>query len=79
MKITVNKNQQKINLNTHVANIITIAQQTAEQGGDTFTYHFPKGLGFDVFELGIEVRKQTEDSVFHFQIVDWTMNFCIRN
>jgi len=79
MKITVNKNQQKINLNTHVANIITIAQQTAEKGGDTFTYHFPRGLGFDVFELGFEVRKQTEDSVFHFQIVDWTMNFCIRN
>ncbi len=79
MKITVNKNQQKINFNTHVGNIITIAQQAAEQGRDTFTYHFPKGLGFGYFELKLEVEKQTENSVFCYEIRGRNINFCIRN
>ena len=78
MKITVNKNQQKINFNTHVANIITIAQQTAEKGGKNFNYHVPSGLGFGSYELIREVKKLTEDSV-DASHRDGTINFCILN
>ena len=78
MKITINKNQQKINFNTHTENIITIAQQTAEKGGKYFSYHVPDGLGFGPYELIREVEKLTENSVCASHR-DMTINFCILN
>jgi len=83
MKITVNKNQQKINFNTHVGTIIMIAQQTAQKGITNFNYDVPRGLGFGCIELIREVKKQTDDSVFggirRCSYSKETINFCIRN
>ncbi len=78
MKITINKNQQRINFKTHVGNIITIAQQTAEQGRERFNYATPRGLGFGSYELIAEVEKQTEDSVYGSH-KDGVIKFAIRN
>ena len=78
MKITINKNQQRINFNTHVATIITIAKQTAEQGRERFNYDVPRGLGFGCYELITEVEKQTEDSVYGTH-KDGVIKFAIRN
>ena len=78
MKITINKNQQRINFNTHVGTIITIAQQTAQKGVTNFNYNVPRGLGFGCYELIREVEKQTDDSVCGSHS-NGTINFCIRN
>lgn len=83
MKIRINKNQQRINFNTHVWTIITIAQQTAQKGMTSFNYDVPRELGFGCNELINEVVKQTNDSVFGiFKRCSYskgTINFCIRN
>lgn len=78
MKITINKNQQRINFNTHVGTIMMIAQQTAQKGVNNFNYHVPRGLGFGCYELIREVEKQTDDSVIGSHS-NGTINFCIRN
>jgi len=78
MEITINKNQQEINFNTHVETIITIAQQTAQKGMTSFNYDVPRGLGFGCNELINEVVKQTNDSVCGSHSRG-TINFCIRN
>ena len=78
MKITINKNQQRINFNTHVGTIIMIAQQKAKQGLTRFNYNVPRGLGFGCYELITEVEKQTEDSVYGTH-KDGVIKFGIRN
>jgi len=78
MKITINKNQQKLNFNTHVENIITIAKQTAQEGRERFTYPYPKGLGFGGYELINEVEKQTDESVYGTHR-DGVIRFAIRD
>jgi len=78
MKITINKNQQRINFNTHVRDIISIAKQTAEEGRERFNYATPRGLGFGSYELITEVEKQTEESVYGSHR-DGVIKFAIRN
>jgi hypothetical protein len=78
MKITINKNQQRINFKTHVWNIITIAQQTAEQGRERFNYTIPRGLGFNGNDLVDEVENRTEESVYGV-CRDGVIKFGIRN
>ena len=80
MKITVNKNQQKINFKTHVGTIITIAQQKAEIGIDSFYYPIPRGQGIDTTSLIDAVEKETEDSVYggYKCIKDGEIKFSIR-
>jgi hypothetical protein len=78
MKIRINKNQQRINFNTHVGTIITIAQQTAEQGREWFNYPISRGLGFNGNDLVDEVENRTEQSVYGV-CRDGVIKFGIRN
>jgi hypothetical protein len=64
MKITINKNQRKINFKKHVWTIIEIAKQKAEIGIERFYYPIPRNQGIDSYSLIEEVEKQTEDSVY---------------
>ena len=63
MKIQVNKNQQAINLRTHVWTIIEIAKQKANVGIEHFNYPIPRNIGVSVSELIDAVENATEDSV----------------
>jgi hypothetical protein len=80
MKIQVNKNQQKINLKTHLGTIITIAMQKAREGYNSFYYPIPLNQGISLYELIGRVEKETEDSVYggHKCIKDGYINFSIR-
>jgi len=64
MKIQVNKNQQAINLRTHVWTIIEIAKQKANVGIEHFRYPIPRNIGISAFELIDAVENTTEESVY---------------
>ena len=81
MKIQVNKNQQAINFKTHVGTIITIAQQRAKAGYNSFCYPIPRNQGIHTHHLISQVEKETEDTVFggYKCIRDGSIHFTIRN
>ena len=81
MKITINKNQQKLNFNKHVWTIIEIAKQTANQGRDRFYYTIPRNEGIHTWHLIDAVEKETEDSVYggYKCISDGAIKFSIRD
>lgn len=64
MKIQVNKNQQKINFKTHIGTIITIAQQKAKEGLNSFSYPIPRNQGISHWEIISKVEEETENSVY---------------
>jgi len=64
MKITINKNQARINFNTHVHTIISIAKEKAKNGYTTFYYPRPKNQGISSFKLIDTVEKETESTVY---------------
>jgi len=64
VKIQVNKNQQAINLKTHIWTIITIAEQKAKLGIEHFKYPMPKNIGISASELIDAVKEETEESVY---------------
>jgi len=80
MKIQVNKNQQAINLKTHIGTIITIAKQNANAGIDRFGYPIPRDIGISAFELIKAVENETEESVYggYNCIFDKAIRFSIR-
>ena len=64
MRIVVNKNQQRINFNTHVWTIIEIAKQKAEAGIDRFDYKEPKASeGLKSSKIAFAVEEETEGTV----------------
>jgi hypothetical protein len=81
MKIQVNKNQQAINLRTHIGTIIMIAEQKAKAGIEHFKYPIPKNAGVSAFELIDAVENATEDSVYadYECISDGLIKFSISN
>lgn len=81
MKIQVNKNQQAINFKTHVGTIITIAQQRAKAGYNSFWYPIPRNQGISHWDLISQVEKETEDTVFggYKCIRDGSIQFTIRD
>lgn len=64
MKITINKNQERINFRTHVDNIITIAKKEAEFGSHHFYYHVPRNQGIRIWKLIETVEQETENTVY---------------
>ena len=64
MKIQVNKNQQAINLKTHIGTIIMIAEQKAKVGIEHFKYPMPTNIGISAFELIDAIENATEESVY---------------
>tara|TARA_R100000773_G_scaffold44487_1_gene45823 strand:- start:680 stop:925 length:246 start_codon:yes stop_codon:yes gene_type:complete len=64
MKITINKNQQRINFKKHIWTIIEIAKQTANKGMDGFNYTIPRNEGISAYTLIDAVEKETEHSVY---------------
>lgn len=64
MKIQVNKNQQAINLKTHIGTIIMIAEQKAKLGIEHFKYPIPRNIGVSALELIDAVEEATENSVY---------------
>ena len=81
MKIQVNKNQQAINLKTHIGTIIMIAKQKASAGIGHFKYPIPRDVGISAFELIDAVENATEDSVYGGTkcISDGLIRFSISN
>jgi len=81
MKIQVNKNQQEMNLRTHVWTIIEIAKQKASAGIGHFKYPIPIDAGISAFELIDAVENATEDSVYGGTkcISDGLIRFSITN
>lgn len=81
MKIQVNKNQQAINLRTHIWTIITIAEQKAKLGIEHFKYPTPKNIGISASELIDAVEEETEESVYGGTkcISDGLIRFSIRS
>lgn len=80
MKIQVNKNQQAINLRTHIWTIITIAEQKAKAGIGHFKYPIPRDVGISTLELIDAVEEATEESVYGGTkcISDGRIRFSIR-
>ena len=80
MKIQVNKNQQEMNLRTHVWTIIEIAKQKAKAGIEHFKYTIPRNIGVSTFELIDAVENATEESVYGGTkcISDGLIRFSIR-
>ena len=80
MKIQVNKNQQAINLRTHIGTIIMIAKLKAKAGIDHFKYPIPRDAGISAFELIDAVEEATEESVYGSTkcISDGRIRFSIR-
>ena len=80
MKIQVNKNQQEMNLRTHVWTIIEIAKQKANVGIEHFKYPIPRNIGISTFELIDAVENATEESVYGGTkcISDGLIRFSIR-
>ena len=64
MKIQVNKNQQAINLKTHIGTIIEIAKQKASAGIGHFKYPIPIDAGISAFKLIDAIEDITEESVY---------------
>ena len=81
MKIQVNKNQQAINLKTHIGTIIMIAEQKAKAGIEHFKYPIPRNIGISTFELIDAVENATEESVYGGTkcISDGLIRFSITN
>ena len=81
MKIQVNKNQQAINLRTHVLTIIEIAKQKANVGIEHFRYPIPRDVSISAFELIDAVEEATEESVYGGTkcISDGLIRFSITN
>ena len=81
MKIQVNKNQQAINLRTHIGTITMIAEQKAKAGIEHFKYPIPRDIGISAFELIDAVENATEDSVYGGTkcISDGLIRFSISN
>ena len=80
MKIQVNKNQQAINLRTHIWTIITIAEQKAKAGIGHFKYPIPRDVDISTLELIDAVEEATEESVYRGTkcISDGRIRFSIR-
>tara|TARA_R110000823_G_C15713029_1_gene477768 strand:+ start:219 stop:461 length:243 start_codon:yes stop_codon:yes gene_type:complete len=80
MKIQVNKNQQAINLRTHIWTIITIAEQKAKAGIGHFKYPIPRDVDISTLELIDAVEEATEESVYGGTkcISDGRIRFSIR-
>jgi len=80
MKIQVNKNQQAINLKTHIGTIVMIAEQKANAGIEHFRYPIPRNIGISTFELIDAVEDATEESVYggYKCISDGLIRFSIR-
>ena len=80
MKIQVNKNQQEMNLRTHVWTIIEIAKQKANVGIEHFRYPIPRNISISAFELIDAVENATEESVYGGTkcISDGLIRFSIR-
>lgn len=81
MKITINKNQERINFKTHVWTIITIAKEKAKNGYHNFYYPIPKNQGICHWELIKKVEEETEDTVYvgHKSVSDGAIRFTIRD
>lgn len=81
MKIQVNKNQQAINLKTHIGTIVEIAKQKASAGIEHFKYPIPRNIGISAFELIDAVENATEESVYGGTkcISDGLIRFSITN
>ena len=81
MKIQVNKNQQEMNLRTHVWTIIEIAKQKANVGIEHFRYPIPRNIGISTFELIDAVENATDSSVYGGTkcISDGLIRFSITN
>ena len=80
MKIQVNKNQQAINLKTHIGTIIMIAEQKANAGIECFIYPIPRNIGISALELIDAIEDKTEKYVYggYKCISDGTIRFSIR-
>ena len=81
MKIQVNKNQQAINLRTHIWTITTIAKQKAKVGIEHFNYPIPRNISISASELIDAVEEATEESVYGGTkcISDGRIRFSIRS
>lgn len=81
MKITINKNAEKINFKTHVGTIIMIAKEKAKNGYHNFNYPIPRNQGICHWELIRKVEEETEETVYagHKSVSDGTIRFTIRS
>lgn len=81
MKIQVNKNQQEMNLRTHVWTIVEIAKHKANAGIEHFRYPIPRNIGISTLELIDAVENATEESVYGGTkcISDGLIRFSIRS
>ena len=64
MKITINKNQEKLNFKKHVGTIIMIAKQKAKNGYHSFYYPIPRNQGIHCQHLIDAVELETEETVY---------------
>lgn len=81
MKVKINKDAQRRKLRDTANIVVIMAEDCASRGLERFNYKYPKGYGFDAYQLIMQVEKQTESSVYagYKSVCNGIIKFTIKN